>query len=160
MTIYEIDREIERILSEVDENGELPEGAFDELAELNADRETKIDNAACMVLDLIADAKKIKEQEAALAARRKTLENRAERIKKYLEYATDGNSFSSPRVAVKWGKSTVVEIDDDAFWKNPDAAFVRMKAPEPDKAAIKAALKDGAVIPGAALVEHRNMTIK
>lgn len=42
MTIYDIDKEIERILSEVDENGELPEGAFEELTKLTADREVRL----------------------------------------------------------------------------------------------------------------------
>lgn len=160
MTIYDIDERINAILSQTDENGELPEGAFEELTQLNADRETKIENAACMVLDLLADAKKIKEQETALADRRKALENRAEKIKKYIEYATDGNAFSSARVTVKYGKSAAVEIDEAEFWKNPAPEFIRQKAPEPDKTAIKAALKAGAIIPGAAIVERQNMTIK
>ena len=160
MTIYEIDNDIQRILSQVDENGELPEAALDELMQLQADRDTKIENAACMVLDLLGDAKKIKEQEAVLKQRREAVEKRAERIKKYLEYATEGSPFSSDRVTVKWGKSTAVEIDEAVFWNNPDPAFIRQKAPEADKTAIKAALKEGANIPGAFIVERTNMTIK
>ena len=160
MTIYDIDNRIAEILSEVDENGELPEGAFDELAQLNEDREVKIENAACMVINLTAEAKAIRDQEAALAERRKAIERRVERVKNYIEFATDGASFSSPRVQVKYSKSTAVEIDEAVFWQNPATAFIRQKAPEADKTAIKAALKDGAIIPGASLVERKNMTIK
>lgn len=160
MTIYDIDNRIAEILSETDENGELPSEAFDELTQLNADREIKIENAACMVVNLTAEAKAIREQEIALAERRKAIERRVERVKNYIEFATDGNSFSSPRVQVKYGKSTVVELDEDQFWFNPAEAFIRRKPPEADKAAIKAALKDGAIIPGAWLVEKKNMTIK
>lgn len=160
MNIYEIDKEIERILSQVDENGELPDEAFEELTQLNAERETKIENAACMVVNLTAEAKAIREQENALAQRRKSLENRVAGIKRYLEYATDGNSFSSPRVQVKWTKSTAVEIDPVVFWQNPADMFIRVKDPEVDKAAIKQVLKNGGVVPGASLVEHRNIQIK
>ena len=161
MTIYDIDQDIARILSQVDEEtGELPESAFEELIKLQADRDLKIDNAACMVLDLLGDAKKIKDQEALLKQRREAIEKRAERIKRYIEYATDGNAFSSERVTVKFGKSSAVEIDEAVFWNDPDPAFIRQKAPEADKTAIKAALKDGKDIPGASLVERRNMTIK
>ena len=161
MNIYQIDAEIQRILSEVDEEtGELPESAYEELAQLTADRDVKVENAACMVINLTAEAKAIREQETALAERRKAVERRVERIRGYIEYALDGNTFSSPRVQVKYGKSTAVEIDEAVFWENPATAFIRQKDPEPDKAAIKAALKDGAIIPGASLVERKNMTIK
>lgn len=161
MTIYDIDARIAAILNQVDaETGEIPEAAFEELDALADARETKIDNAACMVLDIEADARKIREQELALASRRKTLENRAERIRKYIEYATDGEPFASPRVQVQYRKSQAVELDSALFWEAPDAAYIRQKDPEPDKTAIKAALKAGTVIPGASLVEHTNMTIK
>jgi len=160
MTIYDIDKRIEEILLQTDENGELPEEALGELDQLSEDREVKIENAACMVLDLLADAKKIKEQENALAERRKALEKRAERIKMYVEYATNGNAFASPRVTVRFTKSMAVDIDDDIFWQAPAEMFIRHKAPEADKAAIKAALKDGAIIPGARLIYKDNMTIK
>lgn len=161
MTIYDIDARIAAILNQVDaETGEIPDEAFEELDALTDARENKIDNAACMVLDLLADAKKIREQEIVLAERRKALENRAERIKKYVEYATDGEAFSSPRVKVAYRKSEAVELDSALFWEAPDAAYIRQKDPEPDKTAIKAALKAGAVIPGASLVERMSMTIK
>lgn len=160
MNIYEIDAEISRILSQVDENGELPDSAIAELMQLQADRDTKVENAACMVINMTAEAKAIKEQETALAARRKSIENHVASIKKYLEYATDGNTFSSPRVQVKWSKSTAVEIDPAVFWQNPAEMFIRRKDPEIDKTAIKQVLKEGGIVAGATLVERRNIQIK
>jgi len=160
MTIYEIDARIAEILSQTDENGELPEAAIDELMNLSGDRETKIENAACMVVNLTAEAKAIRDQESTLAERRKAIERRMERIRNYIEYATNGESYYSPRVCVRYAKSTAVEIDEDKFWFNPAEAFIRRKPPEVDKVAVKAALKDGAIIPGASLVERKNMTIK
>lgn len=159
MNIYEIDAEIARILSGVDENGELPDSAFDELQKLSADRDTKIENAACMVINLTAESKAIREQEKALAERRISIDKRVASVKKYLEYATDGNAFSSARVTVKYTKSTAVEIDSETFFQHPATAFIRQTV-EPDKTAIKAALKDGAIIPGAALVERKTISIK
>lgn len=160
MTIYGIDAEISRILSQVDENGELPDSAVEELMQLNADRETKIDNAACMVINLTAEAKAIREQEKALAERRKSIENRVASIKNLLAYALDGNAFSSPRVQVKFVKSTAVEIDPAVFWQNPAEMFIRRKDPEIDKTAITQVLKDGGIVAGASLVERRNIQIK
>lgn len=159
MTIYEIDSEIARILSQVDENGELPESAIDELKALMMDREAKVENAACFYLDTVADAKKIREQELALAERRKALERKAERVKGFIEWATDGNPYSSDRVAVKYSKSAAVEIDDEVFYQYAPEKLMRVTY-SPDKTAIKEALKAGEVIEGATLVERRNINIK
>ena len=163
MTIYEIDARIADILMRTDEEtGELPEDAVDELVTLAETRDFKIENAACLIINLNAEAKAIRDQEITLAQRRKSIENRVERIKGYVEYATAGEPFNSPRVQVKYSKSTAVEIEDNAFWSwcvdHPE--YARRKDPEPDKTAIKAALKAGEVIPGASLVEHRNISIK
>lgn len=159
MNIYQIDAKIEELLMRTDpETGELPEDAIDELTFLAEARDVKIENAACMVINLTAEAKAIREQEKALADRRQSIERRAERIKGYIEYATAGEPFTSPRVAVKYTKSQVVEIDDDFFEHAPDE-YIRQKV-EPDKTAIKAALKLGKVIPGAELVEKTNIQVK
>lgn len=162
MTIYDIDREIERILSMTDEEtGELPDSAFEELEQLQLDRNEKIENASCAWINLTAEAKAIREQEIALADRRRALERRADRIKRYVEYATEGQPFSSSRVAVRWRRSSSVEIDAAAFWaSNPAPELIRQKDPEPALDAIKAALKAGIDVPGAEMVEKSTMTIK
>lgn len=161
MTIFEIDARIAEILMSVDdETGELPESAFDELTALNEDRETKIENAACLYVNLAAEAKAIREQEKTLAERRQSTEKRMASIERLIDHALSGNDFSSPRVAVKHRKTVAVEIDEAVFWEHPAAAFIRQKAPEVDKVAIKAALKDGGIVPGASLVERRTVSIK
>ena len=161
MTIYDIDARIAEILSRTDpETGEIPEEAVAELETLAEDRDKKIENAACMVINLTAEAKAIREQEITLAQRRKSLENRAERIKGYVEYATGGEPFSSSRVQVKFTKSQAVEIyDEKAVFTFAPRSCLRCKY-ELDKAAIRAALKAGGEVPGAALVEHLNLQIK
>lgn len=159
MTIFEIDREIERILSEIDEEtGEIPESAFDELEQLQLSREEKTENAACLFLALTAEAKAIREQELVLADRRRAKERRADRIKKYIEYATEGKPFQTARVDVRWRRSSQVELSD-AFWEHPDPVFVRFKE-EPNKEAIKTALKAGMEVPGAVITEKTTITIK
>lgn len=159
MTIYEIDARIQEILMRTDEEtGELPEDAVAELITLGETREMKVENAACLIVNLTAEAKAIREQEVTLAQRRHSLENRVERIKRYLEYATDGEPFSSSRVQVKYTKSTAVEVNED-FWEFAPDDYIRTKK-EPDKTAIKDALKAGKVIPGAELVERKTIQVK
>lgn len=160
MTIYDIDARIAAILSQVDaETGEIPEEAFEELDALADARETKIENAACSYINYMAEAAAIREQEKILAERRRKLENTADGIKRYVERATAGEPFESPRVQVKYRKSRAVEIDADVFFQPFNAKYIRFKEPEPDKDLIKKDLKAGMEVPGAALVERMSMSI-
>ena len=71
-----------------------------------------------------------------------------------------GEKFTTPKVAVSWRKSEAVEIGMSFFSTDANERFLRYKEPDPDKAAIKAALKAGEEITGAELVTNLNMTIK
>ena len=163
MKLYEIDSAIEKLIAESidEETGELlidPE----KLEELQMQREAKIESLALYYKNLTAEAKAIREEEVALAARRKTVENVAERAKNYLEFALKGEKFKTPRVAVSYRKSTQVELETDfvewAQVHEPD--LLRYKDPEPDKTAISNALKAGKEIGKAWLVENTSMQIK
>lgn len=61
-----------------------PQTAADTLESLSGDLETKATNVAMFVRNLEATAAAIKEAEAAMAARRKATENRAEAVRRYL----------------------------------------------------------------------------
>ena len=82
MNLYDIDRQIQELIENcVDpETGELTIDTA-ALDALQMEREAKIENLACYVKNLTADAKKIKAEEEALAQRRKAAENKAERLK-------------------------------------------------------------------------------
>ena len=96
MNLYEIDRQIQELIeNSVDpETGELTldPAALDAL---QMEREAKIENLACYVKNLTADAKAIKAEEQALSERRKAAENKAERLKRYLSDALEGEKFST-----------------------------------------------------------------
>ena len=163
MTIYDIDREIQALLdSGIDEEtGELLIDT-DALEALQMEKDQKIENLALAIKNLTADALAIKAEEQALAQRRKQTEAKAERARQYLEFVLQGEKFQTPRVAVTYRKSTKLQLDDGfILWAQihePD--FLRYKDPEPDKTAITRAIKSGAEIQGAALVESQTMTIK
>ena len=158
--LYEIDKDLEQILTQVDEEtGELDidDAALDALM---LERTQKLEGMACLVKNWDAEADAIRAEEKALAERRQRLEKNAERMKQRLQDALAGEKLETPRVAVSWRKSRSVEIDDALFWENPAEMFIRYKEPEVNKKAVTDALKDGAIIPGAALVEKVSMTIK
>jgi predicted nucleic acid-binding Zn-ribbon protein len=162
MTLYEIDEEIQELLSEVDpETGEL----ITDYAALDAllmEREAKIENIVLFIKNLSSDVRELKAEEAALAERRDKAEKKAERLREYVSHALGGEKFQTPRCCVSFRKSTALELGEGfTEWAKEHAdTLLRYKEPEPDKAAIKAALAEGALIPDAKLVQNTTMTIK
>lgn len=163
MTIYEIDQQIQTLIdTSVDsETGEL---LFDPetLEALQMERDKKVENLALAYKNMQAEVKAIKDEETNLAQRRKALEAKADRAKEYLEYVLAGEKFKTARVVVGYRKSTKLELADGfTEWAAKNAPdFLRYKDPEPDKAAITAAIKNGAKVQGAALVENTTITVK
>lgn len=160
MTLYEIDAQLEEMLEQVDpETGELL-CDMEQLEALSLERDQKLENLALYVKNRDAEAKAIREEEKALADRRRSLERKAERAKDFLARMLAGEKFTTPKVDVSWRKSEAVEIGMSFFSADANERFLRYKEPDPDKAAIKAALKAGEKITGAELVTNLNMTIK
>lgn len=153
MNIYQIDREI---LNCVDEFGEVVD--LERLMELQMEREQKCENVACWIIDLAAESKAIKEQEAVLKARREACDAKADSLKRYLLDALGGEKLKTGRVSVSYRKSTSTEIDDvDVV---PEE-FMRVKTTiEPDKTAIKEALSSGTEINGCRLVTKTSVVVK
>ena len=153
MKLYEIDDAITKCVDE--ETGEIID--YEKLGELQIERETKIENVACWIKDLKAEAEALKAEKMAFAERQKVAENKAESLKKWLAYALDGKAFKSTRASVSFRKSQAVEITD--IYKL-DENYLRYKEPEADKTAIKEALKAGKEVAGATLVENTSVIIK
>lgn len=160
MTIYEIDKTLEALIN--CETGEINDlEAFDQL---QLERSQKIENTACYWKNLKAEADAIRAEEKALAERRKSIENKLDRIQALLDYSLQGDKFESPKCKVGYRKSTAVEVSDDFVrWAAENGAddLLTYKQPEPNKTAIKDALGSGLrEIQGAWLVTRENMTIK
>ena len=157
MNIYEIEQSIMALVDP--ETGEIAD--FEALDNLTMARDEKIENVAMWIKNLVAEGKAIREEEKNLAERRRTSENKSESLQKYLEQILCGDKFSTPKVAISYRKSTAVNIaDEESFLKTADAIYAVPQAPKIDKTAIKEALKSGAVIVGAELVERNNIQIK
>ena len=155
MNIYEIEQAIMDLVDP--ETGEIAD--FDALDALSMARDEKIENVALWIKNLVAEAKAIREEEKALAERRRAAETKADSLQRYLDRILDGNKFSTPKVAISYRKSKAVEIaDEEAFIKA--GAYLVPQDPKIDKKAISEALKNGTVIAGAELVERNNIQIK
>ena len=158
MTIYEIDQ---AIMECVDlETGEIID--TEQLDKLQMERDTKLENVACWIKDLKAEAEALKNEKQALAERQRVAENKAESLKKWLAYALQGEKFKTPKCAISFRKSEAVEVTDEGLnnlMKEHDE-LLTYKAPEPNKTAIKQALKDGLNVAGVQLVQNTSTIIK
>ena len=158
MTIYEIDQ---AIMECVDlETGEIID--TEQLDKLQMERDTKLENVACWIKDLKAEAEALKNEKQALAERQRVAENKAESLKKWLAYALQGEKFKTPKCVISFRKSEAVEVTDEGLnnlMKEHDE-LLTYKAPEPNKTAIKQALKDGLSVTGVQLVQNISTIIK
>lgn len=153
MKLYEINQEI---LACIDmETGEII--APEKLEALLMDKHEKLRNIAFVALNAAADAKAYEEQEKKFAARKRSAKATVEWAKATLAAELGGKKMKEAEFTISYRKSEAVEVADEAAV--PD----EFRIPQPDKidrAALKAALKNGAVIAGAQIVERQNIQIK
>lgn len=163
MTLYEIDLKLLEALENVDsETGELLD--FEAFAELQMEREKKIENTLCYIKNLEAEAKMIAAEENALHERRKAKENKAERLRKYVADILGGECFETARCGVSYRNSTSLNVSDSLAaisylnLIHPDMVI----RPEPtiSKRDVTALIKNGETIPGCEIVTKRNMSVK
>ena len=123
--------------------------------------EEKIIATAMYIRRLDALNKATKETIQDLQERVRADSKRIEALKRLMTKAMDSLQYTevkSPEVTLRFRKSSSVEITDS---ESLPEQFLRTKTVvEPDKAAIKNALKAGEKIQGAQLVESRNLQIK
>ena len=158
MTIYEIDQAIMKCVDL--ETGEIID--TEQLDKLQMEREKKLENVACWIKDLKAEAEALKNEKQALAERQRVAENKAESLKKWLAYVLDGQKFSTSKCAVSFRKTEVVEVTPDGLnaLMHEHDELLTYKTPEPNKTAIKQALKDGLNVAGVQLVQNTSTIIK
>jgi chromosome condensin MukBEF ATPase and DNA-binding subunit MukB len=160
--LYEINQDI---LDCVDmETGEILD--TERLDALQMEREAKLEGVALWVKDLKAEAAAVKEEADKLTARKKALDNKIEGLKNWLQFALGGEKLRTPRCSVYQTHSQRVYVPDEQKLirylqgQEEPEKFLRFKEPELKKDEIKRALKDGTVIPGAALEETESVVIK
>lgn len=153
-SLYEIDK---AILECVDlETGEIVDQ--ERLDSLMMDRSAKIESVALWVKNLESDAVAYKAEKEAFAAREKQASEKAKRLKEWLAKVCEGNKFSTAKCAISFRSSEAVEIAEGTTI--PEQYMRTKTTTEPDKTAIKAALKAGEEIDGCRLSTKLNTNIK
>lgn len=155
--LYDINRQLMEFEPEIDpETGALANAL--EWDELNMAYAEKVENIGCYIKDLNGDIAKFKAEEDQLAKRRNSLERKADYLKRLLLNNMGGEMYSSPRCAISFRKSEVVEIENMSLV--PETMLRAKMNVEPNKTAIKAALKAGKAVSGCKLTQHTTIQIK
>ena len=159
MTIYEINNEIMNCIDM--ETGEVID--TDKLNELQMERDAKIENVALWIKELKAEAEAIKNEKQALAERQRVAENKAESLKNWLAYALNGEKFKTAKCSISYRNSESVEVTEEGLeaLMRDHEDLLTYKTPEPNKKAIKDAIKnDGLTVAGVQLVQKTSTIIK
>ena len=160
--LYEINAEYQEISRAVElyieENGgEIPPNLESQLESISQERIQKIISVSLFLKNTLSYAASIREEERKLAARRKPLDNLAERLEKLILATIEpGETINDSRVALSWRKSVSTEIVDPDSVPDHFVDLIRKVRVEE----IKRDLKAGADYPFARLVENNNLQIK
>ena len=127
------------------------------------EREEKLENVACWVKNLSAEADAIREEENRLIKRRKAAETKAANLKAWLLAAMtreDGTTdkLKTGRVMVSVKKNPPSTVVDDALL--PSSYKVAKITYQANKELIKRELLAGGEVPGAHLEYGRSVVIK
>lgn len=163
MNLFEIDDKITACVKLNDaqavdtETGEVID--LEAIAALEMERDEKLENLGCWYKQLLAEADALKTLKTAYAEREKSKRNKAESLKTYLADYLNGKKFETDKVAMSFRKSEAVEFDSQYLLCVPDE-YLKFKAPELNKTAVKKAIKAGETVPGCELVVKNNLQIK
>lgn len=165
MTLYDCDR----ILSEIDaiaaeNDGEITEEQMKALVEAQTTSIAKLGKLCGFMKYLEHGIDACKKEEERIAKMRKTATNRLKSVKHYLlPYLKEHGKTTIDTFTLSTRKSTAVAVDEPFFVTDPDYKHWSRHIPEswePDKAKIKAALKDGVEIQGCSIEERVSVQLK
>lgn len=164
LTLYQLtDNYREALDALTDPEAELPiEAVNDTLEALEGELEVKAVNVAKFMRNMETTAKAIKEAEAEMAKRRKTLESRVNWLKGYLKgsmEACDISKIECPyfKLSIQKNPPAVNILDEAAIPAEFKEKVISWKI---HKTAIKDALKAGDSVPGAELVSGTRLAIR
>lgn len=164
VTLYQLASQYRADLEKLAELDLPEEVVADTLEGLSGELEVKAQNVVAFARHLEKTAEAMKEAEAEMAKRRKAVEARVERIKRYVLDCMQSNGIQKiecPWFSISIAKNPpAVEIEDERMI--PSEYFVVPPPPPPqvDKKLIAQALKEGKDVPGAKLRQGVRLAIR
>lgn len=167
MKIYPISQMVEDLLAAYtdEETGEIT-ATEEELAErmdaLNIDFDQRIRDLRNEYINVMSEAAAIKNEKMRLAERQRIAEKKADWLKRYIAYLTQGEFYQKDDVRISYRKSeeTVIEDGFISWALTYYPGLLDYKDPEPNKGRIKEILKKGKQLNFAHINTKNNIIIK
>lgn len=162
MNLFEIDKQLQSCVklesgNFVDtETGEVIN--TEAIEQLEMDKETKLRNIGCWILNLDAEVKSLAEQEKRFKERKEAAERKIESLKTYVGAFLDGKAWKCTECEFKFRTSESVQFNGKI--DEVPIEYLRYKEPELDKKRIKTALKNGIEIKGCMLEKKTSVSVK
>ena len=161
ISLYQASYELEPLLDQIDEDGCISS----ELEEALKVFEGKGLGVTAYILNCEAQAEMIIEASKKMAERAKPIQNRTERLKSYLLDNMKRTGITEIKCAefiakLDIGRDEIVEIFEVALVPAAYMNEPKVMEAQPNKIAIKKAIKDGKEVQGARIVCKDRLTIK
>ena len=165
-SLYEISNELREVYNKLEngegvdlETGELSDELINALEVSQANLQQKGIDIGYVIKSFDDEIELYDKEIKRLTERKKALQNAQDRVKTSLKNAMEEFNIveiKGQTLKISFRKSESVEIDNVDLL---DERFKRVKV-EPDKTAIKQAIKQGEQVEGARLVENNNLQIR
>lgn len=168
MNLYSITNEYKRLLDDIAE-GNIPEEAIkDTLDSVTDELNSKLDNIACYVKGLNAEAEAIRIEAITLQTRQKAKANESTRLMDYIHDAmiTAGKSkleTARCKLSIKLNPEALNVTDTAALITWAQAKYedlLTYASPTLDKVKIKELVKAGVQVPGCSLTRGERLEVK
>jgi sucrose-6-phosphate hydrolase SacC (GH32 family) len=158
--IFQIQSEYVQLMNQLIDNGGEVTPEILEALQINQEQlESKAVNYVTVIRNLEAEADICTQEIKRLQELKKTRENAANRMRDAISNAMklyEVETIETPTTKISFRKSEAIEIVNE---NEIPHEFLKVKT-EPDKTAIKAAIKSGQSVKGANLVTNKNLQIK
>lgn len=171
MKLYEINAQIETLTDQIvidPETGEITadtEALIEQVEALHMERKEVLEYLAKVVLNLRADQAAVKAEEVRLKARREQMERREASIMGILDRECAGEKTDLGVATVRYTKGNPLVVTDpeltmDWLLAHGHGDMIRYSSPTLDKAGVKRLIGAGTAVPGCAIGETNNCTLK
>lgn len=158
MKLYELSQNYQMVLDMIEDGNEE---YLDTLESLGEAIEEKAENTAKLIKSLDAQTEVIKAEEKRLADRRRALENKAKRMKEYLQENLEAAGIKKVKgqlltVAIQKNPPSLNVVDESLI----DQSYFIEQKPALDKKALLQAIKDGAEVEGVEIKQTESVRIR
>lgn len=167
MKLYEIEQQYLDVFRLI-ENGDIPEEAIaDTLESMDCELTDKLDNIACYIKSLKAEAEAIDQEEKRLKERKEAKTKKADRLTEYISQTLltlNKTKVETARNVLSFRKSASLYIEDESEIINVLSSVGRGDLLDYKttirKQALKEEIKNGMELDGVKIVEKQNLQIK